>query len=325
MDSLEVRKERIWEYGREKLRDLIVVSDVRIVIEGTLLRVARLEHEWDVDVNYPDALIETLQNSSTRIDLFTFTQRLPHRQPRFRFPTEWTNVAAIPISTFDEWWAQPIVKETRNKVRKSQKAGVEVRLAALDDAFVEGVRSIYDEVPLRQNKPMLHYRKDPVTLKHNLSTFLDRSDFLGAYLGGELIGFVKLVSAGSFVRTMHIMSAIRHRDKAPINALIAKAVELCAQRRAPYLVYGQFDYGKRGSRSLTEFKRYAGFQKIELPRYYIPLSVLGRVTLRLSLHHGVVDRLPQRTIDWMMTLRANWYRARYLATGVSTPNRAHGN
>jgi hypothetical protein len=36
---------------------------------------------------------------------------------------------------------------------------------------------------------------------------------------------------------MHILSMIRHREKAPTNALIAQAVRSCAERGIPYLWY----------------------------------------------------------------------------------------
>jgi hypothetical protein len=224
---------------------------------------------------------------------------------------EWDNVAAIPITTFDAWWSSHVVKETRNKVRKSIKAGIEIRLVGFDESFVDSVLPIYNEAPLRQGKPFVDYGKDRETIKRKLSTFLNRSDFIGAYYQGTLIGFLKLVFAGRFTRTMHILSMIRHRDKAPTNALIARAVELCAERNIPYLVYGQFDYGKKGGDGLTQFKHYAGFQKIMLPRYYIPMSSLGRLCLRFGLHQGLAELLPHRVTDRLLDLRGRWYRTKY--------------
>ena len=44
---------------------------------------------------------------------------------------------------------------------------------------------------------------------------------------------------------MGIIAKIKHRDKAPMNALVAKAVEICAENKIPYLVYDKAYYGKK--------------------------------------------------------------------------------
>ena len=42
------------------------------------------------------------------------------------------------------------------------------------------------------------------------------------------MGFMMLANAGRFGITGQIIASLKHRDKSPNNALIAKAVELCA-------------------------------------------------------------------------------------------------
>jgi hypothetical protein len=308
---LELKREVVWNAGKEDIADVATIAGTRFVVEGNALRIVRADHEWDVDIDDPGAILAAFRTSRRRLDLFTFTQRLPHTEPKFNYAMEWGNVAAIPISTFNDWWLQPVVKETRNKVRKGRKLGVEIAVVDLDDDLVRGIVAIYNESPIRQGKLFPDYGKDPETIKRKLATFPDRSDFIGAYYKGELIGFVKLVSAGPFTRTMHVISSLRHRDKAPTNALIARAVQLCVDRGIPYLVYGQFEYGKRGGKGLVAFKHYTGFRKIELPRYYVPLSSFGRLCLRLKLHHGLVEWLPRGLIDRLLDLRARGYQFRY--------------
>src|SRR5437773_1138904 len=63
-------------------------------------------------------------------------------------------------------------------------------------------------------------------------SFLDRSIFIGAFLGETLIGFVKLVTDlnRTHANLMNVVSMVKHRDKAPTNALIAAAVRSCAER-----------------------------------------------------------------------------------------------
>lgn len=106
---------------------------------------------------------------------------------------------------------------------------------------------------------------------------------------------------------MHIVAMIRHRDKAPTNALLAQAVRSCAERGIPYLVYLNFSYGKKQRDSLSDFKERNGFQRIDLPRYYVPLTCTGRIALRLGLHHRFVDYLPESVAAKLRGLRKSWY------------------
>ena len=66
-------------------------------------------------------------------------------------------------------------------------------------------------------------------MKRQFSRYLYREHMIGAYYQDEMIGFIMLGNAGTFGMTGQIISSIKHRDKATNNALIAKAVEVCAQ------------------------------------------------------------------------------------------------
>ena len=68
----------------------------------------------------------------------------------------------------------------------------------------------------------------------------------------------------------------RHFDKRPNNALIAKAVEICATEGKSHFIYGSYVYYDPNS-SLTEFKRRNGFEPVALPRYFIPLTLKGKL------------------------------------------------
>jgi hypothetical protein len=62
---------------------------------------------------------------------------------------------------------------------------------------------------------------------------------------------------------------------------LAKAVERCAEKGIPYLAYAYWlDDG------LRDFKRSNGFQKFDLPRYFVPLTCKGEFALNLGLHLG---------------------------------------
>ena len=64
---------------------------------------------------------------------------------------------------------------------------------------------------LRQGRPFWHYGKDIDSVRIENATFSERSDFLGAYCGDELIGFIKLVYMGQ----SSWCDAILIKDKRP--------------------------------------------------------------------------------------------------------------
>jgi hypothetical protein len=184
---------------------------------------------------------------------------------------------------------------------------VVVKQVEFTDQFVTEIMGILNETPTRQGHRFGDYGKDFATVKQEHETFLDRSDFIAAYYKDELIGYLKLVYAHKFMRTMQILSKIKHRDKGPTNSVIAKAVEICSERGIPFLVYGKYAYGKLGRDSLREFKYHNGFEYIILPRYYVPLTIWGKAALKLRLHHGVIGILPKRLIRLLLSVREMWY------------------
>jgi hypothetical protein len=292
---------------------VLKVCGKEIRIKGVLVRVASLDGEGFQFFEEPEQVVEGLQKSGQRIDLFTFIQRVSQTQPKYSLPMEWDNMAVLPVSTFDHWITKQINFKVRNKVRKAIKAGVVTREVALDDALIQGISSIYNEAPVRQGRKFRHYRKDLDSLRKMKETFLERSIFIGAYLEESLIGFVKLVTdeTRSQAGLMHIFSMIAHRDKAPTNALIAQSVKSCAERGISNLWYANMSYGKKQADSLAEFKRHNGFQRVEIPRYYVPLTITGRIALRLGLHHSIADWIPEPLAAAYRKVRSLWYAKRF--------------
>jgi hypothetical protein len=296
--------------GRPVPAQTIRTGRYEVIVTGRTLRIARLKEEWADDVNDPATLTDALKRTSTRIDVFTFMQRLPDSMPKYPYRHEWDNVAALPISTYDHWLDKQVHQNHRNKVRKSIKEGVQIRRVDFSDEFVRSVMRILNEVPIRQGIPFRDYGKDFKTAKAEHATYLNTSIFVGAYYGDELIGYLKLVCAGRFVRTMQILSMVRHRPKGPTNALMAEAVRICAELKMPYLVYGKYDYGRVGSDTLRDFKLFNGFEHVLLPRYHIPLTPFGTVAVSCGLHHGVAGVLPRPLVRAMLRARRKWYARR---------------
>jgi len=105
---------------------------------------------------------------------------------------------------------------------------------------------------------------------------------------------------------MQIISMIEHRNKAPTNALISEAVQICAQKGVPYLHYGI--WSKHG---LGDFKKHHAFERLDLKRFYIPLSLKGQITLALGLHRPVKELLPESWLNFILDIRRKWNQFKY--------------
>jgi hypothetical protein len=289
------------------------VRGKEIRFRGKLVRVAFIDAEGYQFLEEPEPALSALRNYRMGADLFTFIQKLSDTSPKYSYFLEWDNMAALRVSTFDDWMKHQIDFKVRNKVRKAEKNGVTVREVPLDDALVRGISAIYNESPVRQGKRFWHFGKDLEGVRRMNATFLDRSIFIGAFYQENLIGFIKLVSDEDQGQAglMQIIAMIQHRDKAATNALIAQAVRSCADRQISHLWYANFSYGKKERDSLADFKRYNGFQKVEVPRYYIPLTLAGRAALRLGLHHTAAELVPEPLAANYRKIRRFWYARRF--------------
>ena len=116
-----------------------------IRIDGRLIRIARLDADKYHFLDDPEATLDGLRNCGTRIDLFTFMQRLTDPQPKYQYPMEWDNLAALPVSTFEHWWNQQIGFKARNKAKQAEKKGVVIQEVPFNEFLVRGIWEIYNE------------------------------------------------------------------------------------------------------------------------------------------------------------------------------------
>jgi hypothetical protein len=281
-------------------------KDIRV--KGRVLKIASLDADRYEFITDPEAAIRDLRSAGGRVDIFTFMQGLPPAPPKFPYVWEPDNLAALPITTYENWMSGQLDAKARTKVRLAEKRGIHVREVPFDDDLVRGISEVYNESPTRQGRAFWHYGKDLESVRRENQTFLERSTFIAAFFDGRIIGFAKLVEdeARQQAALMQIVSMVSQRDKAPTNALIAQAVRSCADRKIPYLVYANFSYGKKERDSLADFKIANGFQKIDLPRYYVPLTLAGRVALQLGLHHPLKEKVPEPVMIQLRKARAAW-------------------
>jgi hypothetical protein len=283
------------------------VAKHAISINGRLLRIARLRDEYYDFIECASDFVTSLKSQlRRRANLFTFVQPIPQRQTRLNYYAEFDSAAVLHITSYEEWWKRQINDKTRNMVRKSAKSGVEIKQVEFSDGLVDGILRIYNETPVRQGRRFRHYGKERSTIKSDHGTFLHQSEFFGAYYNNELIGFIKLVHGKGTSNLMQIISMLSHRDKAPTNALIAKAVERCAAKGVPLLHYGTWS-----RRTMGDFKKHHGFVRMEIPRYYVPLNLTGAILLQCGLHRSVIDRIPETWLDRLAVLRTKWNTQRY--------------
>jgi len=294
--------------------DAVHANNQIFVISGRFVKTASLrsdKEQWLEDVEHPDQVVEALKAAPIKIDLLKFWQRIPDTTPKYPYYKECQQIAAIPIADYKRWFEKQISPKARNKIRKAQKLGVIVEEITLDDELVRGVTDIYNQSPVRRGKPFWHYGKDFSTVKSELSADLEDSIFVGAYYGEELIGFIKFRITDRYAMTSLILDKISHRDKAPMNAMMAKVVEICAQRRIPYFTYTVWRRGEHG-----QFQESNGFEKLPVPQYFVPLSLKGKLVLQLGLHNGLRGWIPEKAMIWLLSARAKWYLWRYSRSRV---------
>jgi hypothetical protein len=251
-------------------------------------KIARDTQEYLKDVIPTKRFIEKL--ADTRVDILTFVERkwcCPLADPsKFWAKTE-DNIALLQLATYGQWW-EDIGKKTRNMLRKAEKSGVETRVVNPDEKLAEGIWKIYNETPIRQDRAFPHYGTSLQAVTRSVSAARNCT-FIGSFFQDELAGFIQLLHKGEGAMVSQILALQKHWDKAVNNALVAKAVEYCANNKIRWLMYGRMG----NHPSLDKFKQSNGFSKFTVTRYYVPITRKGRIAIKLGLHREIKDVLPK--------------------------------
>lgn len=223
------------------------------------------------------------------IDIFTFIERgwcFKFQNPSNDWVKARDNVALLCVSSFEGWW-KAVGKKTRNVIRKAEKKGVTTGIVEPSEKLAEGICKIYNETPIRQGRGFPHYG---ITLEETRKGVFSSKNcaYVGAYYQEELVGFIPLLYGDNIAIMSQILSLQKHWDKAVNNALIAKAVRICAEKNVPWLMYGRMG----NHPTLDRFKINNGFKKFLITRYYIPLTKKGKIAIKLKLHREAKDVLP---------------------------------
>ena len=275
----------------ETLRTILEVDkdlETLGVNKKSFFKVARDVREYQINVVPTEKLIEKLRDRG--VDILTFIER-KWCHTLTEHPESWAktddNIALLKVTSYDEWWKK-IGKKTRNMIRKAQKSGIETEIAEPNEKFAEGIWKIYNETPIRQERAFPHYGISLQMVKKDLLSE-QNCTYIGAYLHEQLVGFVQLIHGDNVCIISQILSFQKHWDKAINNALVAKTIEVCANRHEAWIIYGRMG----NHPTLDTFKQSNGFIRFSLARYYIPLTRKGKSAIRLGLHRELRDALPQ--------------------------------
>lgn len=323
--SVEVRIK-----GRWIAVPVMELNGEKLIAKGNWLRIARVRGEemGEKELENPELYLAALKNDPNGIlkaDIFSFTQKLPATQPKYPYPVEWESVAAIPLTSYKQWW-EGLPQEARKNVRRAQKRGVAIKVKEFDDDLIEGLRTINNDTPTRQGMKNAYYGLTPKETRERYGEFVGRCDFICAYSGEEMIGFLHLVYRKDVAAILNLTTKPSHFDKRPANALMAKAVEICDARGITHISYGLYNYGNKRESSLREFKIRNGFVEILVPRYFVPVTLWGRLCMKAKLHRGLIGNLPSSVIATGLRARQFWYNLKVVERRCSsTPERSNCN
>ena len=99
----------------------VEINGKNIIVRGKWLKIAGVEAEqWlETELVEPHACLEFLKHSGFRADVLSFAQKLPDTEVKYSYPMEWDSIAAIPITSFPQWW-KDLPQETRKNVRRAE-------------------------------------------------------------------------------------------------------------------------------------------------------------------------------------------------------------
>jgi hypothetical protein len=209
------------------------------------------------------------------------------------------NIALLEVTSFDDWWKN-IGKKTRNMIRKAEKSGIKTETVEPNQKLADGIWKIYNETPIRQERAFPHYGASLQAITESVFS-AQNCTFIGAFFQDEIAGFIQLVHGDNITVISQILSLQKFWDKAVNNALVAKTIEVCANKGIRWIMYGRMG----NHPSLDKFKQSNGFASFPLTRYYVPITKKGRIAAKMGLHREIKDALPQ-AIKYPLIPVYNW-------------------
>jgi hypothetical protein len=310
-EVLHIHPEWLFQRGRinhrgsfyEALKRILGVDkelETLVIRKKGFARIAYDAREYEKDVVPTNRFIEKLVDRG--IDIFTFIERkwcysVP--KPSNSWVRAKDNIALLQVATYDCWWKN-IGKKTRNMIRKAEKSGLKTEIVEPNQKLAEGVWRIYNETPIRQERAFPHYGVSIQTVTGSVLS-AQNCTFIGAFFQDELAGFIQLVHGDNIAIVSQILSLQKFWNMAVNNALVARTIEVCADKGIRWIMYGRMG----NHPSLDKFKQSNGFASFPLTRYYVPITRKGRIAAKVGLHREIKDALPQ-SIKYLLIPVYNW-------------------
>ncbi len=206
-------------------------------------------------------------------------------------------------TTFDEISKRRFSKQSRNRIRKAEKRGVEVIKIDNPDGIREWIDDIYvcNLSALKRQRRLGTYPdsyKD-VYLSELMSSknlLKDHFNIYAAIHRERLIAYIVIAEFNKLMQVNKAMSHANFLDKCPNDALVAHIVKDACERGFDWFQYG-WDRVKRGGKirslyaSLQNFKFKFGFEEIPIHIYRLGLNRKGAILKRLyALREYVITR-----------------------------------
>ena len=221
-------------------------------------------------------------------------------------------------TTFDEILKHQFSKQSRNRIRKAEKKGVEVIKIDSLDGIHEWIDDIYQcNLSALKRQGRLGAYPDSykdVYLSELLSSkslLKDNFNIYAAIYRGRLIAYIVIAEFNKLMQVNKAMSHTNFLDKCPNDALVAYIVKDACERGFDWFQYG-WDRVKHGGRikslyaSLQNFKFKFGFEEIPIYIYRLSLNRKGAILKRLyAFREYVITRsasFPESLRNLPMTL-----------------------
>ena len=209
---------------------------------------------------------------------------------------EWDNLAVLPISTFRYWWTRAnLVYRKRNEGKAGREKGVSsAKFRSMRHCFVESC-DIHNE-----------------TARSGRESGFPTMEWTSREHAGMQAPFSTAASLSArFLRTNHRLhqaddrrsrttacavtsGLLRARDKAPTNALIAKAVRSCADRGFSFWFTSTSLTARKRATALATSRNQTASGGWTCPAITCLCRLSAAVALNLGLHHRLVDYLPEQ-------------------------------
>jgi len=242
-----------------------------------LLSTARRTDEYNGNIVLSQNLIAYLADK--KVDLFSFLDNNFHTLATDN--NGWLKSYDIlllhEVQTYQDWWKK-VGKKTRNMVRKAEKNNVITSVIQPSTELARDICRVYNSSQRKQKRKNNNYGKtDQEVLKEITSS--SKNVFIVSRLEHEVVGFSQLVCYDDTVFIKRLISLETHWDKGINNALIAKVIEISADRGIKKLIFAHWNPWFFPEESLIDFATNNGFRLRKVTRYYAPLTWSGRVLI----------------------------------------------